>query len=165
MELSLFRKNFAHVPRHVAVLGLNQGSEIQGVTISSLQSVSVNEQKQILTFVLKKDSSFSRILIESGEMTINFLADNQEEISKAYSDKDRNGRNEFKAEVWLRSERNLVFIKGAAFSLSATFLNLIELEDSNIFFVSADDIIESNERKILMYSDRSYGAFQHRKFQ
>ena len=165
MELSLFRENFAHVPRHVALLGLSQGSEINGVTISSLQSVSVNEQKQVLTFVLKKNSSFSRILIESSEMTINFLADNQEEISKTYSDKNRNSSNEFKAEVSLRSERNLVFIKGATFSLSATFLNSIELEDSNIFFVSADDIIESNEGKMLMYSDCSYDAFQHRKFQ
>ena len=165
MELSLFRKNFACVPRHVAVLGLSQGSEIHGVTISSLQSVSVNEKKQILTFVLKKNSSFAQILIESSEMTINFLADNQEEISKAYSDKNRNSKTEFKAEVWLRSERNLVYIKGATFSLSATFLKLIELEDSNIFFVSADDIIESNEGKMLMYSDRSYGAFQHRNFQ
>ena len=165
MELALFRENFARLPRHVAVLGLSQGSEIHGITISSLQSVSVNEQKQVLTFVLKKNSFFSGILTESREMTINFLASDQEEVSKAYSDKNRNNSNEFKEEVWLRSRRNLVFIKGATFSISATFLNSIKLEDSNVFFVSADDIIESNEGKVLMYSDRSYGVFQHRKFQ
>ena len=165
MELSLFRENFARVPRHVAVLGLSQGSEIHGVTISSLQSVNVNEQKQVLTFVLKKNSFFSQILAQSSEMTINLLAHNQEEISKVYSDKNRNNSNEFEAEVWSRSKGNLVFIKGAAFSLSATFLNSIELEDSNVFFVSADGIIESSDGKMLMYSDRSYGVFQHRKFQ
>jgi len=165
MELSMFRENFARVPRHVAVLGLSRGSEIHGVTISSLQSVSVNEQNQVLTFVLKKNSFFSSILIESSELTINFLANNQEEIGKAYSEKNRNNSSEFESEVWLRSKRNLVFIKGAIFSLSATFLKSIELGDSNVFFVSADDILESNEGKMLMYSDRSYGAFQHRKLQ
>ena len=89
MELSLFRENFARVPRHVAVLGLCKDNQIYGVTISSLQSVSVLERQQVLTFVLKKNSYFSTILIQEQKFTINFLSLNQMEISKAYSDNNR----------------------------------------------------------------------------
>ena len=163
MELTLFRENFARVPRHVAVLGLCQDSEIYGVTISSLQSVSINDRQQVLTFVLKKNSFFSRILIDIRTFTINFLASNQEEISKAYSDNNRPTDNEFKGEVWSKSESNIVFIKGASFCVSATLINSIELEESNIFFVLAEKIIESNERVMLLYCERSYGEFKTRK--
>ena len=159
MELSLFRENFARVPRHVAVLGLCKDGEIYGVTISSLQSVSVNEQQQILTFVLKKNSYFSSLLNQAKEFTINFLANNQEEISKTYSDNGRAVGNRIEETTWSRSKLNLVFVKGATFSIIATLINSIELEESDIFFVSADQIIESNEIGMLLYCERTYGAF------
>ena len=162
MELTLFRENFARVPRHVAVLGLCQDNQIHGVTISSLQSVSISNQQQVLTFVLKKNSYFSRTLLEIRTLTINFLASNQEDISKAYSDNNRSIDNEFNEEVWSRSEGKIVFIKGATFCISATLINSIELEESDIFFVLAEHVIESNELGMLLYCERSYGEFRHR---
>ena len=165
MELKLFREHFARIPRPVAVLGLHQNNEIHGVTISSLQSVNVNDQRQVLTFVLKKSSHFSHLLIESRKLTINFLANNQDEISKTYSDNDRVPCNDFDGADWSRSESNHVSIKGAAFSIGATLLNTIELEESNIFFVSAEHLIECNEIGTLLYCERSYGVFQHRNNQ
>ena len=163
MELSLFREHFARIPRHVAVLGLYAGNQVHGVTISSLQSVSVNEHRQVLAFVLKKNSSFSQILIEKKKFTINLLADNQEDISKAYSDQDRNSSIVGREETWSRLDNDFIFINGANFSFSATFVNSLELEESNIHFVNVEEIIESNDREMLLYAKRSYGVFQEWK--
>lgn len=163
MELSLFREHFARIPRHVAVLGLYAGNQVYGVTISSLQSVSINEHKQVLAFVLKKDSSFSQILIEKKTFTINLLADNQEDISKVYSDQDRNSSIVCNEEIWSRLDNDFIFINGANFSFSATFVNSVELEESNVHFVIAEEIIESNDREMLLYGKRSYGVFQELK--
>jgi flavin reductase (DIM6/NTAB) family NADH-FMN oxidoreductase RutF len=163
MELTLFRDNFARVPRQVVVLGLYRENRIYGVTISSLQSVSVSDQHQILSFVLKKNSYFSSILKVTDKLTINFLAINQEKISRAYSDNNRSTDDMFEQEVWSRFEGNQVFVNKASFSVSSTFLKSIELEASNILFVSADQVIESNEIGMLMYCERSYGVFQHRE--
>jgi flavin reductase (DIM6/NTAB) family NADH-FMN oxidoreductase RutF len=163
MELSLFREHFAQVPRHVAVLGLHKGDQVYGVTVSSIQTVSVNEHRQFLTFVLKKNSSFSEILIEKRKFTINFLAVNQEEISKVYSYKNRSPLEVGNKEIWSRSDDGFVFLNGAVFSISATFEELIELEESNIFFVIAEEILESNNQEMLLYSKRSYGVFQEWK--
>lgn len=165
MELTLFRENFARVPRHVVVLGLCRDNRIHGVTISSLQSVSINDQQQVLSFVLKKNSYFSSILKETDKLTVNFLAINQEEISKAYSDNHRNIDYKFEDEVWSRCESNLVFVKKASFSISSTFLKSMEVEESNILFVSADQVIESSELGMLLYCERSYGVFQHGEYQ
>ena len=165
MELSLFRENFARVPRHVAVLGLCKDNQIYGVTISSLQSVSVLERQQVLTFVLKKNSYFSTILIQEQKFTINFLALNQMEISKAYSDNNRVVGNRVEEKAWSSSEGNLGFVKGATFSISATLINSVELEESNVFFVSAEQVIESNKTGMLLYCERSYGVFQNWKNQ
>lgn len=165
MELTLFRDNFARVPRQVVVLGLCRENRIYGVTISSLQSVSVSDQHQILSFVLKKNSYFSSILKVTDKLTVNFLAVNQENISKAYSDNNRNTDGMFEQEVWSRFEGNQVFVNKASFSVSSTFLKSIEIEESNIFFISADQVIESNEIGMLMYCERSYGVFQHRENQ
>jgi flavin reductase (DIM6/NTAB) family NADH-FMN oxidoreductase RutF len=163
MELSLFREHFARIPRHVAVLGLYADQQAHGVTISSLQSVSVNEHKQVLAFVLKKNSSFSQILIEKKKFTINLLAEDQEDISKVYSDQARSTSLVFNEEVWARLDNDFIFIKGANFSFRATFVNSLELEESNIHFVIADEIIDSNDREMLLYGKRSYGVFQEWK--
>ena len=163
MELSLFREHFARIPRHVAVLGLYAGNQAHGVTISSLQSVSVNEHIQVLAFVLKKNSTFSQILIEEKKFTINLLADNQENISKVYSGQDRNSSIVSHEEIWSRLDNDFIFINGANFSFSATFVNSVELEESNVYFVIAEEIIDSNDREVLLYGKRSYGVFQEWK--
>ena len=163
MEISLFREHFARIPRHVAVLGLYTGNQVHGVTISSLQSVSVNEDRQVLAFVLKKNSSFSQMLIEKKKFTINLLSDNQEDISKVYSDQDRNSSIVCNEEIWSRLDNDFIFINGANFSFSATFVNSVELEESNVHFVIAEEIIDFNDREMLLYGKRSYGVFQEWK--
>jgi flavin reductase (DIM6/NTAB) family NADH-FMN oxidoreductase RutF len=160
MDIASFREHFAQIPRHVAVLAIKEEDAIHGVTISSLQSVSVEQDKQILTFVLKKNSLFSEKLIKKGQLSINFLGTLQMKLAQIYSSNDRGEVTNHPDDVWKAHKADLVYIESAPLCISGTLINMLEIENSNIYFVSADEILKTNESEMLLYGNRVYGSFK-----
>jgi len=157
MDIASFREHFARIPRHVAVLAIKEKEEIYGVTISSIQSVSIDENEQILSFVLKKNSSFSEKLIKRGRLSVNFLGSVQAEIGKVYSSNNHRELKSHLDNVWDETKVNFVYIKGAPMCISGTLVDTLELQNSKLYFVSADEILTTNNSTMLLYGDRTYG--------
>ena len=160
MDIASFREHFTRIPRHVAVLAIKEEEEIYGVTISSLQSVSLDENEQILSFVLKKNSLFSEKLIKKGRLSVNFLGSAQAEIGKAYSSNDRHEATNHLGDVWRVYKDDLVYVNVAPLCVSGTLIDILKMQSSNIFFVSADEILKTNKSEMLLYGNRVYGSFK-----
>ena len=159
MDIALFREHFARIPRHVAILGVMHETGIHGVTISSLQSISVEEDRQILSFVLKKHSTFSEKMISSGQLTVNFLGSLQSELGRIYSSSNRGELTVPLQEVWETSRSGYVYIKEAPLCIRGTLIDSLEMENSLVYFVSADEILQTDKSELLLYGNRFYGSF------
>jgi flavin reductase (DIM6/NTAB) family NADH-FMN oxidoreductase RutF len=160
MDIASFREHFARIPRHVAVLAIKEKDSIFGVTISSLQSVSIDESKQILSFVLKKNSSFSEKLTKEGRLSVNFLGIEQTELGRMYSSNNREELTTQLVDVWGESQSGFAYIIGAPMSISGTLIDTLEMQNSKIHFVSADEILKTDKSEMLLYSGRFYGYFK-----
>jgi flavin reductase (DIM6/NTAB) family NADH-FMN oxidoreductase RutF len=157
---SKFKDFFAEVPRHVAVLGLCREDKIYGVTISSLQTVSIEQNQQILSFTLRNDSFFASKLKQGCPFTFNILSSNQIDLSEYYSNPKRLDSEEIKSEVWSRPSEDIVFLHNSYLSASVSLINSIVVGNSSVFFFSIRKILNSTSNQVLLYGKRTYGTFQ-----
>ena len=157
--LSEFKDIFAEVPRHVAVLGLCKENTIYGITISSLQTVSIDENQQILSFTLRSDSFFASKLKQECPFTFNILSCDQIDIGKYYSNPKRLDNEELESEVWDKSSKDIVFLRNSYLSASASLINSIDVGTSAVFFFSIRKILNSTSAQVLLYGKRTYGTF------
>jgi hypothetical protein len=161
MELTLseFKDFFAEVPRHVTVLGLCNEDKIYGVTSSSLQTVSIDENQQILRFSLRSDSFFASKLKQDCPFTFNILSRDQINLSEYYSNPKRLDNEEIKSEVWSRPSEDVVFLHNSYLSASVSLISSIDVGNSSVFFFSIRRILNSTSNQILLYGKRTYGTF------
>lgn len=159
MTLSEFKDIFAQVPRHVAVLGLCLENMIYGVTISSLQTVSIDSNQQILSFTLRSDSLFASKLRLGFPFTFNILTRGQISIAEFYSNSKRTNNEELNSEIWTRLPEDIAFVENAYLSASTRLINSIDVGSSSVFFFSIKKVISSTSTEILLYGERTYGTF------
>jgi flavin reductase (DIM6/NTAB) family NADH-FMN oxidoreductase RutF len=167
MELTLseFKDFFAEVPRHVTVLGLCSEHKIYGVTISSLQTVSIDENQQILSFTLKGDSFFASKLRQGCPFTFNILSCDQIDLSEYYSNPKRLDNEEIKSEEWSRPSEDVVFLHNSFLSASVSLITSIDVGNSSVFFFSIREILNSTSNQVLLYGKRTYGTFLRNSIQ
>jgi flavin reductase (DIM6/NTAB) family NADH-FMN oxidoreductase RutF len=159
LTLSEFKDFFAEVPRHVAVLGLCHEDKIYGVTISSLQTVSIEQNQQILSFTLRSGSFFASKLKQGLPFTFNILSRDQIDLSEYYSNPKRLDNEEIKSEVWSTPSENFVFLHNSYLSASVSLISSIDVGNSSVFFFSIRRILNSTSNQVLLYGKRTYGTF------
>jgi flavin reductase (DIM6/NTAB) family NADH-FMN oxidoreductase RutF len=159
MNATQFKDLFAAVPRPVVVVGLVDGDKIFGVTISSLQTVSVDDHHQVLSFTLRKNSFFASKITQSSKISINILSSSQFEISEFYSNPNRNNEEHLQFNTWKLSGENNLSINDSYLSASVALINSFDFGSSTIYFVSMEELLSFTKSDVLVYGNRTYGAF------
>ena len=159
MNATQFKDLFAAVPRPVVVVGLVDGDKIFGVTISSLQTVSVDDHQQVLSFTLRKNSFFASKLMQSSKISINILTSKQFAISEFYSNPNRNNEEHLQFNTWKLSGENNWSINDSYLSASVALINSFDFGSSTIYFVSMEELLSFTKSDVLVYGNRTYGAF------
>ena len=159
MNTTQFKDLFAAVPRPVVVVGLVDEDKIFGVTISSLQTVSVDEHQQVLSFTLRKNSFFASKLMQRSKISINILTSKQFEISEFYSNPNRNNEEHLQFNTWKLSGENNLSINDSYLSASVALINSFDFGSSTIYFVSMEELLSFTKSDVLVYGNRTYGAF------
>ena len=159
MTQTEFKDVFAGVPRHVAVLGLYQENVIHGVTISSLQTVSIDEDQQILSFTLRSTSFFASKLKQGLPFTFNILSGDQIAISELYSNPKRINNEEINSKIWTKLSGDIVFVENAYLSASTRVINSIDVGSSSVFFFLIATVLSYKSTEVLLYGKRTYGTF------
>lgn len=80
-----FRQVLGHFPTGVTVITAGKGSDRAGVAIGSFFSVSLDPP--LVGFCAGKQSSTWPRIRETGSFCVNVLADNQEDVSRAFASK------------------------------------------------------------------------------
>ena len=81
-----FKEAMSLIPTSVAVAWLtNDQHEILGCTISSFISISVEQENEMIAFVLRSNSRTGLSIGKSGSFNISILSRNQSEIASIFA--------------------------------------------------------------------------------
>ena len=78
-----FRKIFGHFPTGITVIGMNNDGQLSGITANSVTSVSLDPML-LLVCIAKKAASHNK-LKNAGNFSINFLSNNQKDVSQFFA--------------------------------------------------------------------------------
>jgi len=151
-----FKEVMSLIPTSVSVLSCIVGKDIYGCTISSVVSVSVDESKPEILFVLKKNSKIAQLISTYNFYTINLLADSQVNMATKYS--SFRIPDSVMDSSW-RVEGNFADLKESRLNIRCAFTNKYDSHESDIFVGMALSFSEISSSKALIYNHRIYGTF------
>ena len=151
-----FKDAMSLVANTVSVLSVRSFNErVHACTISSLVSISVIKDSEMVLFVLKKDSKIGTLIRDVGYFSINVLGKGQASYASEYSS-DR--KVEFVSQgKWAPHGNELVKLNDCKVFFACTFEKIIEDYPSNIFIARVTTLELENEGSCLVYENRNFG--------
>ena len=80
-----FKDVMSAIPTSVSLISCIEGDAIYGCTISSLVSLDVSNESQIVAFMLKKGSLVAEKITSKKLFSVNVLSAGQEDLAKYYA--------------------------------------------------------------------------------
>ena len=149
---SSFKDAMAKVPTSVFVVGVHIEGLVVGCTISSV--VSVDIERQVISFVLQKNSSTLIAIKSKNEFGISLLSNQQSEVSRYFSNQKKSlDQGEF---VWDLETQSVPFIPNNAGSFHCSLDKIYELDNTTIVLAKVENFKVTNEGSPLMYWNRTY---------
>ena len=78
-----FRKIFGHFPTGITVIGMNNNGQLSGITANSVTSVSLDPM--LLLVCIAKSAASHNKLKSAGNFSINFLSNQQKDVSQFFA--------------------------------------------------------------------------------
>lgn len=130
-----FRNAMAHLAAAVSIVTSKGKAGKFGLTVSSVTSVS--DSPATVLFCVNQQSDLHDLLIENGEVCINVLAAEQEELAKHFACMlDSTMEERFSWDIW----RDEIKLKEAVANLSGKITACHTVGTHSIFIVELDDI-------------------------
>ena len=152
MEESSFKDAMAQIPTSVFVVAVRVEALVTACTISSV--VSVDIERQTISFVLQKNSSTLKVIRLIKKFGISLLSDQQAEASHHFSSLEKNfDEREF---VWDMQNEDFPTIPNSAGNFNCNLLETYELENTFIVLAKVEKFHVVTERNPLVYWNRKY---------
>jgi flavin reductase (DIM6/NTAB) family NADH-FMN oxidoreductase RutF len=152
MEESSFKDAMARIPTSVFVIGVRVEALVTACTISSV--VSVDIERQTISFVLQKNSSTLKAIRSKKKFGISLLSDQQTEVSHHFSSLEKDF-NEGKF-VWDMQNEDFPTITNSAGNFNCSLLQTYELENTFIVLAKVEKFHAVTDRNPLVYWNRKY---------
>lgn len=152
MGVSSFKDAMAQVPTSVFVVGVHAKGLVVGCTISSV--VSVDIERQVISFVLQKSSSTLIAIKTKKEFGISLLRNQQSEVSRYFSNQEKSlDQGNF---VWDLETQSVPMIPNNAGSFHCSLVKAYELGNTTMVLAKVQNFKVTNEGSPLVYWNRAY---------
>ncbi|MEO0143400.1 MAG: flavin reductase family protein [candidate division WOR-3 bacterium] len=150
-----FKEFMRNVPQAVFIaIGKSTDNKLAGLTISSFESISL---KPLITLIsIDKNAESLNVFLKAIGWTISLLNEEQEEISKFFSNKDISQAERFKLEYPKSASLKIPYIENAIGYIECIYYRHLEMGDHIIFFGKVVNVQMLNDKKPLIYYHRSY---------
>ena len=149
---SSFKDAMAQVPTSVFVVGVHIEGLVVACTISSV--VSVDIERQVISFVLQKNSSTLIAIKTKQEFGISLLSNQQSEVSRYFSIQEKNlEQGNF---VWDLETQSVPMIPNNAGSFHCSLVEIYELDNTTMVLAKVEKFNVTDEGSPLVYWNRAY---------
>ncbi len=138
----------------IACLDANQGKH--GLTISSFASIAVDPE--IIMVAINQKSKICRIIHEYQEISVNILAQNQQEIAQIFSGRHENPEKNYQFNENNWANQPLPYLRECLASLFAKIIKIDYIGTHHVIFAQVYEINQGIESLPLVYGDRQYLA-------
>jgi len=151
-KIKLFMRN---VPQAVFIsIAKTPDNKLAGLTISSFETISL---KPLITLIsIDKNAESLNVFLKAIGWTISLLNEEQEEISKFFSNKDIPQSERFKSPFPKSNFLKIPYIENAIGYIECIYYKSIEMGDHILFFGKVVNVEMLNEKKPLIYYNRAY---------
>ena len=157
VDKSDFVDALSNISSSVFVVGSLFEGKIHGCTISSLVSIDVSPDNQLVSFFLKMNSDFGSKLEIGRTVSFNLLSTEQKNMAVRYAG-PRNPEAIELQDVWSVEERGPI-LHNAVFSLIGEVSQIQAFSTTKQYLCRIFRVITNDEMNCLLYSKRRYGYF------
>ncbi|MCG7625151.1 flavin reductase family protein [Epibacterium sp. Ofav1-8] len=149
-----YRRSLGRFPTGVAVVVVQDGEDAHGVTVNSFTSVSLTPK--LVLFCLKNESRQLERIRARKKLTINFLSQAQQDVSRRYA-----GKAEAASADYFSQGSGYSWIKGAPVVYRCEIENVVPAGDHQILVVRVNDMGEEKaEDAPLVYYAGAYSEIR-----
>jgi flavin reductase (DIM6/NTAB) family NADH-FMN oxidoreductase RutF len=150
-----FRHAMRRLPSGVSVITVGQGSDVSGLTVTSVSSLSIEPETVI--FGINRKSSAWPILLRHGVFGVNVLNARQAEIAERFSGRGGvKGAGRYLGAKWMTKITGVRLLTDALAALDCEVDDIIERH--------SHDIVIGRVRYVHLSSNRSALAYWHGKY-
>jgi flavin reductase (DIM6/NTAB) family NADH-FMN oxidoreductase RutF len=149
-----FRDFFSRVANTVSIVCISdEDGTLSASTISSLGSVSVEQESQKILLVLRNNSRTGHLIKLRKQFSVNVLADHQTHLAVLFSKEF----NQWEVTEYLKYEKGVPVTRQSLFSFICTFETSYEVDRNEIIIGRVDRLgSELNQGQPLVYVNREY---------
>jgi flavin reductase (DIM6/NTAB) family NADH-FMN oxidoreductase RutF len=152
-----FRAAMRHLVGAVSVITVGRGSDITGMTVTSVSSLSIDPPTLIVA--INRASSTWPVLKRYGVFGLSVLTSDQIEIAERFSGKHGlKGRERFAGGEWIARGPSAPLLVGAAAAIDCEVEDVIERHSHAIVVGRVRDLISSKYASALAYWHGKYVA-------
>jgi flavin reductase (DIM6/NTAB) family NADH-FMN oxidoreductase RutF len=156
-----FRGAMRRLTGGVSVITVGRGSEITGMTVTSVSSLAVDPPSLIVS--VNRDSSSWPLLKRHGFFGVNILAANQIEVAERFTGKGGlKGADRFAGAQWITRVSGVPLLVGALSAIDCQVDEIVERHSHAIVIGRALDIQTSQHTAGLAYWQGRYIAVEHK---
>jgi flavin reductase (DIM6/NTAB) family NADH-FMN oxidoreductase RutF len=120
-----FKDAMRQLPGGVSVITVGQGADVNGMTVSSVSSFSVDPPTMLVS--INRNASSYPMLVRTGVFGINVLAADQREVAERFSGRNGvTGINRFANADWRSGATGVPLLVGAAAAIDCTVDDIFE---------------------------------------
>jgi flavin reductase (DIM6/NTAB) family NADH-FMN oxidoreductase RutF len=154
---SEFRKSMRHLPGGVSVITVGRGSDITGMTVTSVASLSVDPPTLIVS--INRESSSWPLLRRYGFFGVNIVNADQLDIAERFAGKDGvKGAERFAGAHWVTRASGVPLLVGALAALDCEVEDIVERHSHAIVIGRVKDMQVSSRSAALAYWQGQYIA-------
>ena len=149
-----FRDIFSRVANTVSIVCISdENGSLSASTISSLGSVSVEQETQKILFVLRKNSRTGNIIRQRKQFSVNVLKGDQAHLAVLFSNKF----NQSEVMEYFKYEKGVPIVGESLFNFICTFETSYAVDRNEIIIGRVDRLeSESSQGQPLVYVNRKY---------
>ena len=151
--MSDFRLAMRGLCQSIGIVTTVHGQTWRGMTATSITSVSMDPPSVLVC--VNKDASIHSAIADSGRFSVNFLSDNQEELSRVFGSPVSN-EERFRHGTWTADEGYPPRLEGALSVLSCDLVASSEIETHTIFFGRVKTVMLNGTGYPLVYMNGRY---------
>jgi flavin reductase (DIM6/NTAB) family NADH-FMN oxidoreductase RutF len=152
-----FRGAMRHLVGAVSVITAGRGSDITGMTVTSVSSLSIDPPTLIVS--INRESSTWLVLKRYGVFGVNVLTSDQIDIAERFAGKNGlKGRERFAGGEWVARGPSAPLLVGASVAIDCEVEDVIERHSHAIVIGRVRDLTQSNNESALAYWHGRYVA-------
>jgi flavin reductase (DIM6/NTAB) family NADH-FMN oxidoreductase RutF len=145
-----YRQALRRFASGITVVTVTNGSELHGMTASSFAAVSLTPPMVLVS--LEKGSHTRSLVMSSRKFAVNVLADNQEEVARAFS---LAGHKPFEDLKFKPGQNGAPLLEGALAWIECDIHTTVDAGDHDVVIANVDHC-EARDGSPLVYFNRNY---------